>query len=124
MIKVLVCGGRGYDDWLFFKKEMTDIINPLSKYEEAFYDVVIIQGGASGADFMAKMWAQEHNCLWKDHEHKADWKRYGKSAGYIRNAQMYQAENPDLVVAFPGGDGTAGMIKIAKKGRTKVIEIV
>jgi len=44
----------------------------------------------------------------------ADWGKYSKSAGYIRNKQMLAEGKPDLVVAFPGGKGTANMVKLAK----------
>jgi hypothetical protein len=44
----------------------------------------------------------------KRFEIKADRKRYGNAAGPIRNQQMLDW-GPDLVVAFAGGTGTAGM---------------
>ena len=44
----------------------------------------------------------------------AQWTKYGKSAGPIRNAEMLRFGKPQLVVAFPGGDGTENMIGQAK----------
>lgn len=55
-------------------------------------------------------------------EYPADWARFGKSAGYLRNKQMLEEGKPDLVVAFPGGRGTANMIAIAMKAGVKVID--
>jgi hypothetical protein len=52
----------------------------------------------------------------------ADWKRHGKSAGPLRNQEMLDAA-PDLVIAFPGGRGTADMVRRAKSVNVKVIEI-
>lgn len=121
--RVLVCGGRDYEDWLYFKHQMFETIEPLSKYGASFMDIIIIQGGAIGADFMAKMWAQEHNCPWKETEFKANWIKYKKRAGPIRNQQMLDEGEPDLVVAFPGGKGTADMVSRARKAGIKIIEV-
>ena len=46
---------------------------------------------------------------------RLDWKKYGKKAGPLRNQQMLEEGKPDLVVAFPGGNGTADMVRRAKK---------
>ncbi len=53
----------------------------------------------------------------------ADWDKFGKGAGPIRNQQMIDEGKPDLVVAFPGGTGTADMVKRAKKHGIEVIEV-
>jgi UDP-N-acetylmuramoylalanine-D-glutamate ligase len=52
----------------------------------------------------------------------AKWDLHGKSAGPIRNQQMLDT-GVDLVIAFPGGKGTAHMVSIAKKAGVKVVEI-
>jgi len=54
----------------------------------------------------------------------ADWSRHGKSAGPIRNRQMLIEGRPDIVVAFPGGKGTANMIKQAVEAGVKVELVV
>ena len=54
---------------------------------------------------------------------QADWKKYGKSAGCRRNALMLRDGCPDFVVAFPGGRGTADMVKKAKAAGVRVIEV-
>lgn len=81
----------------------------------------IIHGGSSGADFMAGKFAE-----WKGipvQVFPADWKKHGKGAGPIRNAQMLLDGNPDLVVAFAGGLGTANMVAKAKMAGVEVLEI-
>ncbi len=45
---------------------------------------------------------------------EADWDKFKKAAGHIRNGVMLSC-NPDLLVAFPGGPGTENCIKQAKK---------
>ena len=73
----------------------------------------IVQGGAKGADFLAKVYCHEYG--FKCIEYPADWKKYGKGAGHIRNQQMLDKENPDIVIAFQGGRGTEDMIKRASE---------
>jgi YspA, cpYpsA-related SLOG family len=79
-----------------------------------------MQGGARGADALAKDWAMTHPDI-KRFEIKADWKRYGNAAGPIRNQRMLEW-GPDLVVAFAGGTGTAGMVALARAAGVPVIE--
>jgi predicted Rossmann-fold nucleotide-binding protein len=61
-----------------------------------------------------------------EHEdYPADWTKHGKSAGFVRNKQMLEEGKPDVVIAFPGGTGTAMMIKLVeeanKRGRKNKI---
>ena len=48
--------------------------------------------------------------------------RHGRSAGMIRNKEMIDCHNPELVIAFPGGSGTEGMKKLALRRGIRVIE--
>ena len=52
----------------------------------------------------------------------ADWKQYGRGAGPIRNREMLQYSEPDIVVAFPGGAGTADMIRAARTAGYPVVQ--
>jgi hypothetical protein len=105
--KVLVTGGRNYSD----VAHVHEVLNTL------YIDrgpLVIIQGGATGADFIAKSWATiAYNC--EEITVKAEWDKYGKAAGHIRNKKMLDLHTPDLVMAFPGGAGTANMTRQASK---------
>ena len=109
MTRVLVCGGRDFDDYGFVR-EVLDYYAP----------TVVIHGAARGADSLAHRWAQ--NTYTPVESYPADWKRDGKAAGPIRNAKMLAEGNPDLVIAFPGGNGTAHMAKIAKAKGVHVIQ--
>lgn len=82
---------------------------------------MILHGGASGADRLAGQWAER--CGVNNIEFTAHWNQYGKRAGYVRNAQMLEEGKPDLVVAFPGGKGTAMMVKLARDAGVEVIEV-
>lgn len=113
-MKVLVCGGRDYADYTHVKK----VLDRLHKKTPIS---LIINGQYRGADAMSSLWAAERkvDC----HEYPADWIKHGRAAGPIRNQQMLDEGKPDLVIAFPGGDGTNDMIKKAKLKNLQVIEI-
>ncbi len=116
-MKVIVCGGRNYCDWPALERAL-----------DAFHNKVgitrLAHGDAPGADRMAKGWAKSKGIFAQPYP--AEWKRYAKPgkknpAGPIRNRTMYQAELPDFVIAFPGGDGTNDMVAVAlAAGRCEV----
>lgn len=119
-MRVLVCGGRDYDD----RAKVYSVLNELDRTGDVS---CIIHGAARGADSLAEDWALRR-CTGLGNSigvsrFPADWTRFGKSAGYIRNAQMLREGMPDLVVAFPGGRGTANMVKLAKDAGVEVIEV-
>ncbi|WP_218916547.1 SLOG family protein [Rubinisphaera brasiliensis] len=77
-----------------------------------------MHGDARGADRLAGEWAADRGvevlaCA-------ANWKVHGRAAGPISNRRMLD-ESPDLLVAFPGGRGTADMVKAAKKAGVKIV---
>lgn len=110
---VLVCGGRDFNDWLLMTLTLDEVDSedhPIS---------LLINGAARGADKMSTNWAL---CNGTDYvEYPADWDKYGRAAGAIRNRQMLVEGKPDLVVAFPGGAGTANMIKQARDAGVEVM---
>jgi YspA, cpYpsA-related SLOG family len=109
--KVLVCGGRDYTNIC----KVYDTLNSLSVYGQI---VEVIEGGATGADAWAGNWAEQKKI--KHTVFLADWEKHGKNAGPIRNRQMLEEGKPDLVIAFPGGKGTANMVKLAKDAGVQV----
>lgn len=114
-MRVLVCGGRDFNDYERLKEILNYYWIPVRAID------VIIHGGAIGADTLAGKYAKENNIFVE--RYPADWDKYGKVAGPIRNKQMLDEGKPDLVIAFPGGKGTAHMVKIAKEANIKVVEI-
>jgi hypothetical protein len=79
---------------------------------------LIIEGGALGADRLAREWAEVSGVSVQTFE--AEWKRFGRRAGPLRNKRMLDEGRPDGVVAFPGGAGTANMIDLANAYCVKV----
>lgn len=111
-MRILVCGGR--DFWQ--RERLYEVLDDLTLGQE---DIVIISGRAKGADTLAIDWAEEAGVdLLK---FPADWEKHGRRAGPIRNQQMLDEGRPDIVVAFPGGKGTADMIERARKAGVEVI---
>lgn len=112
--KVLVCGGRDYDnrDQLFRVLDAAHMANPI---------ILLIHGDAKGADALAKEWA--HNSGVFCQAYPANWKELGKAAGPIRNRLMLEDGKPHIVIAFPGGSGTADMIKRAETADVPVVRV-
>lgn len=80
---------------------------------------ILIHGGAKGADLAADTWARMRGI----HRAQVDalWGIYGQSAGYRRNSAMLLLK-PELCVAFPGGKGTAMMVKLCRDNGITVWE--
>ena len=114
-MRVLVCGGRKFYNKLLLKRTL-----------DALHDergiTCIIHGGATGADFLAKQWAIAYGGM-PEEEYKYERGGTGKSAGSIRNLMMLVQGKPDLVVAFPGNNGTADMKRQARKHGVLVMEV-
>ena len=110
-MRVLVTGGRKYADRerLFQVMDRVHAAKPIS---------VLIHGAASGADQLAAEWAELRSV--EALSCPPDWRRYGRGAGPMRNRQMLK-ERPALLVAFPGGSGTADMIAVAIKAHIAVL---
>jgi hypothetical protein len=113
---VLVCGGRDFVASCVLWGELDTILRkvPLDT-------MLVVQGGARGADQIAREWCKDRGVPCANYP--ADWERHGKAAGLLRNQRMLDKERPNLVLAFPGGRGTADMIRRAKKARIEVREI-
>ena len=113
-MRVLVCGGREYKN----RSRVGEVLDELRK---AYGKLHIIEGGARGADRLAFDWAiargMEHTTR------KAKWNEFGKTAGAIRNQEMIDLDKPRVVVAFPGGNGTADMVRRAHAEGLPVWEV-
>lgn len=104
-MKVIVCGGRDYDNY--------DIVcEVLDRVQRERGFTAVVQGGAKGADMLGKRWAIENNYPYE--EYTANWSLYGKAAGVLRNQEMLEESGAQIVIAFPGGTGTYDMIKRAR----------
>lgn len=113
-MKVLVCGSRklaGYD------AVHTVLANLLE--DRGFEVFTVIHGAAQGADTLAGI--ADHNLGLEVVSVPAEWEKYGKKAGPIRNQKMLDMK-PGLVLAFPLPDsvGTFDMVNRARKAGVEV----
>jgi hypothetical protein len=113
-VKVLVTGGRDYDDHRTVKAVL-DYVNKASRI------ISLCHGGATGADSWAGMWSWENDLMPKSYD--ADWKAHGKAAGPIRNSFMLKDFGPDLCVMFPGSNGTADMVSKCRRAGVPVFTV-
>jgi SLOG family YspA-like protein len=113
-MRLLVCGSR---DWTDINR-LWATLDPLIPAID-----VVIEGGARGADLMAAAWANHRGIAVE--RYPADWKAYGKAAGYKRNEQMLAEGRPDLVIAFPLGEsrGTWMMVRLARGAGVPVLVV-
>ena len=118
-MRVLVCGGREFDDWNLLNITLHETMGIYRGSPPESH--VVISGDSVGADWLARSWAKSTGRRYEGFP--ANWKKYGKAAGPIRNQQMLDEGKPDLVVAFSGGVGTADMVKRAKNFGVDVVEI-
>jgi predicted Rossmann-fold nucleotide-binding protein len=116
-MRVLVCGGRHYNDEERVNAELDALVK-----EHGW--IIVIEGGATGADTLARNWATLHrgeDVALKTFE--AEWRLHGRKAGPIRNRRMLIEGQPDLVLAFPGGSGTSDMVGKAMAAGVRIIEV-
>lgn len=113
-MRLLVFGGRDYAN--------------AARLQHVLYAVhakrpitLIIEGGAKGADRLAREWAIANNipCVTEE----ANWAMDGAAAGPIRNAAMLHKHNPEGAVAFPGGRGTADMAAKCEAAGVKLMRV-
>lgn len=114
-MKVVVCGGRDFSDADLMCRMLYELHG-----QHGFTQ--IMQGGAAGADAIAKEWARGIPEL-KRYECKAEWAAKGRAAGPIRNARMMKW-GPDLVVAFPTAASVGTWDMIARADAAGVASVV
>lgn len=99
----IIAGSRAITDYALVKK----IIE-----ESSFTITTVVCGMAQGVDSLGKRYAEENNI--PVIEKPAEWKKYGKSAGFIRNKEMAEISE-GLICIHLGTPGSLNMIQEAKK---------
>ena len=110
---ILVCGSRTWKDKVGLASSL------LALRPDALY----VHGACRGADLLAQGVLQSAGR--KVIACPADWQRHGRSAGPIRNRQMFRTYHPDMVVAFiagwQAGAGTASVVGLASQHNVPVM---
>jgi hypothetical protein len=120
MSTILICGGSDSDPAKVLQWLRLHFV-PLHSYYLPGTPARIVSGGAQGADYAAEVFAQERGIDLA--VYKADWLAHGRAAGSIKNQRMLDEEKPDLVIAFPGGRGTADVKRRAREAGVPVYEV-
>ena len=110
-MKVIIAGGRGFKDYGALRDFCDKTLSRQTTVE-------IVSGTANGADKLGERYAKERGYVLT--RFPADWGKFGKGAGHIRNREM--AECADALIAFWDGEsrGTKHMIDTAKQRGLKV----
>jgi hypothetical protein len=109
IFKVIVAGGRDFNDYDLLKTKLDHILCNKRKSHQIY----ILSGKAKGADSLGERYARENN--FQVLSFPANWDLYGRQAGVKRNAEM--ANEANALIAFWDGEshGTKHMIEIATK---------
>lgn len=101
-MNIAVVGSRTFDNYALLKSVLDN-----------YHIATIVSGGASGADSLAQQYAQEKGILIK--VYPADWKKYGRAAGAIRNKEI--VHTADYIFAFwdQRSPGTKNCLEFANK---------
>ena len=111
-MRTIIAGSRGFSDYTRLEKELLPFADTIT---------TVLSGMAGGVDQLGVRWALEHNKTIE--RYPADWERFGKAAGPLRNLRM--AEKAEMLIAFwdKQSRGTQHMIETAIKKELEVIVI-
>lgn len=126
----IVCGGREY-------RNEHRVFTMLDAARDRLGLAYLIEGGADGADRLARIWraarriaGETIDAEWDDLSHpdaiirqRGDGQEYDARAGVRRNQRMLDEGQPEGLIAFPGGSGTRDMVRRAEAAGIRVIKI-
>ena len=115
MFNLIIAGSRDFNDYNLLRDAVNYYLASRNLTE-----VTIVSGKARGADTLGEQYAREKG--FPVLEFPADWNRYGKSSGHIRNRQMGDISH-GLVAFDMGTPGTKGMIDYAQSQGLNVLVI-
>ncbi len=106
--RVVIAGCRDYTNY----EEAREYIDCCISDMRQKHKIIVVSGGAKGADALGERYAKEHGlCV---ERHPAEWERYGRGAGPKRNREM--AQTADMIICFwdEKSKGTKSMIGYAQ----------
>jgi hypothetical protein len=126
-MRAIVAGGRHEFDgpWVWAEldridaERRIDVVIEGGQREWRYDPAIRARRMVGGVDYHASTWGEAHQRPVV--RVKADWDRFGKGAGPIRNRIMLERHAPDVLIAFPGGTGTAD---ITRRARHRGIEVI
>lgn len=121
-MKIIIAGSRDIDNVEKVFELIENGLAELGLLPIEAHNIEIISGGAIGVDTIAEDFSKVYNINFK--RFPANWNKYGKCAGYLRNEEManYVGKEGALIAIWNGkSPGTKMMIDIAKKKGIRVI---
>ena len=118
--RLLITGSRYFNDAGLMSAAISDAVSTLRGF--GFDRVVLVHGGARGADMLAAHIGKSMGL--EIEAHPARWDVYGKAAGPVRNKEMVEL-GADLVLAFPVGEsrGTRGCMRLARERGCAIVNV-
>ena len=117
-MRIQITGSRDFTD---FSIVQSAIVRTIEDSGAITYNSWVVHGGARGADTLADRIAKRIGC--EVEVFPANWNRYGKMAGHIRNVEMLDTD-PDIVLAFfKRGAGNRGTQNLVNEARRRGIPI-
>ena len=107
-MKLMVCGSRSITDTDWIYRQIDACVS-----ENHFEDIIIIEGDAQGVDKAAGLWAEQHGYQIK--KHPADWNKYGRGAGFVRNKEMVESCDFCLILWDGKSKGTKHDLELCQK---------
>lgn len=106
-MRLIVAGSRSFNDFELLSRE---VYETLDAFALQGHTVSIVSGGARGADALGELWAKKFGV--PVHRFPADWNRYGRRAGYLRNMEMAEFATDALIFWDGVSPGSRHMIAI------------
>ena len=109
MAKIIIAGSRHFTDYSFLVRKVEELNLNITQ---------VLCGECYGADLLGKEWAMSKGIPVESYP--ADWDKYGKKAGYLRNKEM--SVHGDELIAFyrEGSKGTEIMIDLMQRANKPV----
>ena len=111
-MKVIIAGGRDFNDYEYLKNTLRYSFPSPSQIE-------VVSGMARGADMLGARLARDYKL--RLHKFPADWDKFGKSAGFIRNEQMAKFADACFIFWDGKSPGSKSMIDLARKHNLKLM---
>ena len=115
--RLVVAGSRNFNDYGLLCTTLDEVVGEL----KSEYNITIVSGTANGADRLGEKYAEKHGL--KIERHPANWGRYGRGAGPIRNAEMVK-ESDGVIVFWNGESSGAKNIIDCAKAENHLIKVV
>lgn len=108
-MKTIISGSRNITDFSIVKDSIE---------KSGFKISTVISGTARGVDSLGERYALENNIELM--LFPADWDRYGKAAGHIRNKQMAEVADALIVIILDDSRGSTDMLETARKKNLQI----